>query len=173
MRSHHIPGVALDKPGQLAKLWSRHLPHPRCPAARMFDSSSLKLAHPESPAARYIEWGSGVLPHPNSPAGRGYLWATSGNANDHSTDSELALSRLAIEASLDRHSDSLREILPDTGLRGIYDRQMGLLKETYGFMKSFSIIDPARVLHEVQRQIGWVHCHLQGTLTGSYYTAVG
>jgi hypothetical protein len=173
IRSHHNPGEVLDKPGQLAKLWSRHLPHPRCPAARMFDSSSLRLAHPESPAARYIEWSSGVLPHPNSPAGRSYLWADGRNATDHSTDSELAHSRLAVEASLDKHSDSLRETLPDTGLRAIYDRQMGLLKESYGFMKSFSIIDPARVLHEVQRQIGWVHCHLQGTLTGSYYIAVG
>jgi hypothetical protein len=50
---------------------------------------------------------------------------------------------------------------------------MGLLKESYGFMMSLSIVDPVRVLHEVQRQIGWVHCHLQGTLTGSYETAVG
>jgi hypothetical protein len=50
---------------------------------------------------------------------------------------------------------------------------MRLLKEAYGFMMSFSVIDPVRVLREVQRQIGWVHCHLQGTLTGSYKTAVG
>ena len=34
-------GVVLDRPAKLAKLWSRHLPHPRCPAARTFDSSSL------------------------------------------------------------------------------------------------------------------------------------
>jgi hypothetical protein len=163
----------LDRPDQLAKRWTRHLPHPRCPAARTFDWSFLRLPHPDSPAARYAEWSSGVLPHPNSPAGRGYLWDTGGKGIDHSADVELTNSRLAVEASLDKYSDSLRETLPDTGLQAIYDRQMGLLKEAYGFMMSFSIIDPARVLHEVQRQIGWVHCHLQGTLTGSYEAAVG
>jgi len=139
----------------------------------MFDWSSLRLPHPDSPAARYIEWSSGVLPHPNSPAGRGYLWDTGGNGIDQSADAELTHSRLAVEASLDKLSDSMRETLPDPGLQGIYDRQMGLLKESYGFMMSFSIVDPVQVLHEVQRQIGWVHCHLQGTLTLSYETAVG
>jgi hypothetical protein len=114
-----------------------------------------------------------VFPHPKSPAGRGYLWDTGGKRIDNSADAELRHSRLAVEASLDKHSDKLRETLPDTGLLGIYDRQMGLLKESYRFMMSLSIIDTARVLQEVRRQIGWVHCHLQGTLTGSYEAAVG
>jgi hypothetical protein len=163
----------LDRPAQLAKVWLHRAPHPRCPAARTFDWSSLSLPHPDSPAARYVEWSSGVLPHPNSPAGRGYLWDTGANGADNSADEELTHSRLAVEASLDEHSDSLRNTLPDTGLQAIYDRQMRLLKEAYGFMMSFSVIDPVPVLHEVQRQIGWVHCHLQGTLTKSYETAVG
>ena len=163
----------MHRPGQLAKLWSHPLPHPRCPAARTFDWPSLKLPHPDSPAARYIEWGPGVLPHPNSPLGRGYLWDTGGKGIDNSADAELTHARLTVGASLDKHSESLRETLPDPGLRAIYDRQVGFLKEAYGFMMSFSIVDPVRVLHEVQRQIGWVHCHLQATLTGSYKTAVG
>jgi hypothetical protein len=163
----------LDRLDQLAKLWSRRLPHPRSPAARMFDSSSLRLPHPDSPAARYMEWSSGVLPHPNSPVGRVYVWDSDGEGIDHPADAELTHSRLAVAASLDKHSDSLRETLPDIGLQGIYDRQMGLLKESYGFMMSLSIVDTARVLQEVQRQVGWVHCHLQGTLTGSYVAAVG
>jgi hypothetical protein len=163
----------LDRPVQLAKLWSRHLPHPRCPAARTFDSSSLWLPHPNSPAARHIAWSSGVLPHPNSPAGRGYLRDTGGTRTNHSADAELTQSQLAVETSLDKYSCSLRDTLPDTGLQLIYDRQMGLLMEDWRFMMSFSLVDPVRVLHEVQRQIGWVHCHLEGTLTGSYETAVG
>jgi hypothetical protein len=163
----------LDRPDQFAKKWSRHLPHPRCPAARSFDWSSLGLPHPDSPAARYVEWSAGVLLHPNSPAGRGYRWDTGGKGIDHSADADLTRSRLAVQASLDRHSESLRETLPDAGLQVIYDRQMGLLKEAYGFMMSLSIVDPVRVLHEVQRQIGWVHCQLQGTLTGNYEGAVG
>jgi hypothetical protein len=163
----------LDRPDQLAKKWSRHLPHPRCPAARTFDWSSMRLPHPDSPAARYVEWSSGALPHPNSPAGRGYLWDTAGKGIDHSADAELTQTRLAVEASLDKLSDSLRETLPDTGLQVIHDRQVGLLKEAYGFMMSMSIVDPVRVLREVQRQIGWVHCHLQGTLTSGYEAAVG
>jgi hypothetical protein len=113
------------------------------------------------------------VPHPNSPAGRGYLWDTGANGVDNSAGEELTQSRLAVEASLDKHSDNLRNILPNTGLQAIYDRQMRLLKEAYGFMMSFSVIDPVPVLNEVQRQIGWVHCHLQGTLTKSYETAVG
>jgi hypothetical protein len=163
----------LDKPDQLSKLWSRRLPHPRSPAARTFDSSSLRLAHPDSPAARYIEWSSGFLPHPNSPAGRDCIWVADGKGIDDPADADLAHSRLAVGASLEKHSDNLREALPDIGLRSIYDRQMGPLKESYGFMMSLSIVDTGRVLQEVQRQIGWVHCHLQGTLTGSYEAAVG
>jgi hypothetical protein len=113
------------------------------------------------------------LPHPNSPAGRGYLRDTGGTGFNQSADAELTQSQLAVETSLDKCSCSLRDTLPDTGLQLIYDRQMGLLMEDCRFMMSFSIVDPVRVLHEVQRQIGWVHCHLEGTLTGSYGTAVG
>ena len=50
---------------------------------------------------------------------------------------------------------------------------MGLLMADCRFMLSFSLVDPVRVLQEVQRQTGWVHCHLERTLTGSYKTAVG
>ena len=143
-RDHGSPstqscGGVLDRPDQFAKKWSRHLPHPRCPAARSFDWSSLGLPHPDSPAARYVEWSAGVLLHPNSPAGRGYRWDTGGKGIDHSADADLTRSRLAVQASLDRHSESLRETLPDAGLQVIYDRQMGLLKEAYGFMMSLSI----------------------------------
>jgi hypothetical protein len=112
------------------------------------------------------------LPHPNSPAAKGYLRDTGGDGVGNSASEELTRGRLAVEASLDKHSESLRDTLPDTGLQAIYDRQMRLLKEAYGFMTSFSVIDPATVLHSVQRQIGWVHCHLQNTLTRSYETAV-
>ncbi len=113
------------------------------------------------------------MPHPNSPVGWGHLWDTGGTGINNSADAELTHSQLAVETSLDKCSCSLRDTLPDTGLQLIYDRQMGLLTEASRFMMSFSIVDPVRVLHEVQRQVGWVHCHLEGTLTGSYQTAVG
>jgi hypothetical protein len=75
--------------------------------------------------------------------------------------------------SLDKHCDSLRDVLPDTGLQIIYDRQISLLKEAYTFIRSFAVADPAQMLRNVQRQTGWVHCHLQGALTRSYQIAVG
>ena len=164
-------GVVLDRPAKLAKLWSRHLPHPRCPAARTFDSSSLWLPHPDSPVARYIEWSSGFC-HTQTRQRDGVISGTP--AGRESITPRMRNLRIAgwLLKRVSISFCSLRDTLPDTGLQFIYDRQMGLLKEAYRFMMSFSIVDPVRVLHEVQRQIGWVHCHLQGTLTASYETAV-
>jgi hypothetical protein len=91
---------------------------------------------------------------------------------DHSAEGELTQLRMAAEVSLDKHSVSLREALPDTALQIIYDRQISLLREPYSFMRAFRVVDPAQVLLNVQRQIDWVHCHLRGALTQSYQTAV-
>jgi hypothetical protein len=112
------------------------------------------------------------LSHPDSPSGRGNLWDTERYGTD-SADGELARIRRAAEISLDKHSRSLRDALPDTGLQIIFDRQVSLLKEPYSFMRSFRLIDPAQMLLNVRRQIAWVHCHLQGALTQSYQIAVG
>lgn len=161
----------MDRRDQFSTL--RFLPHPRSPAARTFDWSSLNLPHPDSPAARYVDWTCRVLPHPDSPSGRGYLWGAGRDGIANSADGALRQIRLAVETSLDRHSDRLRDVLPDTGLQIIYDRQISLLTETYTFMRSFAIADPAQMLRNAQRQIGWVHCHLQGALTQSYQIAVG
>jgi hypothetical protein len=149
------------------------VPHPRSPAARTFDWSSQSLLHPDSPAARYLDWVSVDLPHPDSPSGRANRWDTKRNGIDALADGKLTQIRLATEISLDKHSDSLRDALPDTGLQILYDRQVSLLREAYSFMKAFTVTDPARMLLNVQRQIGWVHCHLQGALTQSYRIAVG
>jgi hypothetical protein len=151
----------------------RRVPHPRSPAARTFDWSPLSFPHPDSPAARYVDWGSGILPHPDSPSGRGYLWDRERSGIDDSAGEELTQIRRAAELSLDRHSDALRDTLPDIALQIIYDREISLIKEAYSFTRSFTITDPAQILLKVQRQIGWVHCHLQAALTQSYQIAVG
>jgi hypothetical protein len=151
----------------------RRVPHPRSPAARTFDWSAPGFLHPDSPAARYVDWTSGDLPHPDSPSCRGDLWDIGRNGIDNLPDAELTQLRLAAEISLDKHSGSLRDALPDLGLQVIYDRQISRLKEAYSFTRSFTVTDPARMLLNVQRQIDWVHCHLRGTLTQSYQTAVG
>jgi hypothetical protein len=112
------------------------------------------------------------LPHPDSPSSRGNLWDTGRSGIDNSAEGTLRDLRLAAEISLDKHSGTLRDALPDTGLQIIYDRQISLLKEAYSFMRSFTVTDPAQMLRNVQRQIDWVHCHLRGTLTQTYQIAV-
>jgi hypothetical protein len=77
-----------------------------------------------------------------------------------------------VAASLDKHADKLRDALPDPGLQAVYDRQITDLKMLFGFTRSFTVVDSALVLCDVKRQIDWVHCHLQGTLSKSYETAV-
>jgi hypothetical protein len=149
------------------------VPHPRSPAARTFDWSAPGFLHPDSPAARYVDWTSGDFPHPDSPSCRGDLWDTGRNGIDNLPDAELTQLRLATEISLDKHSGSLRDALPDLGLQIIYDRQMSLLKEAYSFTRSFTVTDPARMFLNVKGQIDWAHCHLQGALTQSYQIAVG
>jgi hypothetical protein len=159
--------VLLAGPAQLSRMRGHGVPHPRCPAARTFDWSSLNLPHPDSPAARYFEWTSSILPHPDSPSARGYLWGTGSNGVDHSADRE----QQAVTTSLDEHADNLRDALPDPGLQAIYDRQISALKMPFGFTRP-TIVDRALVLRDVKRQIDWVHCHLQSTLSKSYETAV-
>jgi hypothetical protein len=163
--------VVLRKVNDLSRPGFR-VPHPRSPAARTSDWSDLGLLHPDSPAARYVDWASGELPHPDSPRSRRNFWDIAGNGIDHSAEGELTQLRLAAEVSLDKHSGSLRDALPDTALQIIYDQQISLLKEPYNFMRSFRMVDPAQVLLNVQRQIDWVHCHLRGALTQRYQTAV-
>jgi hypothetical protein len=75
-----------------------------------------------------------------------------------------------VTTSLDKHADNLRDALPDPGLQAIYDRQISALKMPFGFTRP-TIVDPALVLRDVKRQIDWVHCHLQSTLSKSYETA--
>ena len=164
--------MVLRKVNHLSRPGFHRVPHPRSPAARTSDWSALSLLHPDSPAARYVDWTSGDLPHPDSPSSRGNFWDTTRNRIDNSAEGELTQLRLAAEISLDRHSRTLREALPDTALQIIYDRQISLLKEPYSFMRSFRLVDPAQVLLNVQRQIEWVHCHLRGALTQSYQIAV-
>jgi hypothetical protein len=77
-----------------------------------------------------------------------------------------------VAASLDKTADNLRDALPDPGLQAIYDRQMSALKMPSGFTRSFTAVDRAMVLRDVKRQIDWVHCHLQATLSNGYETAV-
>lgn len=164
--------MVLRKLDHLSRPGFHRVPHPRSPAARTSDWCALGVLHPDSPAARYVDWASGALPHPDSPQSRRNFWDTAGNGIDHSAEGELTQLRLAAEVSLDKHSGSLRDALPDTALQIIYDRQISLLKEPYSFMRSFRMVDPAQVLLHVQRQIDWVHCHLQGALTQRYQTAV-
>jgi hypothetical protein len=111
--------------------------------------------------------------HPNSPSGRANGSGTKQNGIDASADERLTPIRVAAEISLDKHSDSLRDALPETGLQILYDREVSLLREAYGFMKAFTVTDPTQMVLNVQRHIGWVHCHLQGALTQSYRIAVG
>jgi hypothetical protein len=122
--------VVLRKVNDLSRPGFR-VAHPRSPAARTSDWSALGLLHPDSPAARYVDWTSGDLPHPDSPWSRRNLWDTAGNGIDHSAEGELKQLRRAAEISLDRHSGSLRDALPDTALQIIYDQQISLLKEPY------------------------------------------
>lgn len=165
--------MVLRRLDHLSRSGPHRVPHPRSPAARTCDWSAPGLLHPDSPAARYVDWTSGDLPHPDSPSSRGNLWDTGRNGIDNSAEGELTQLRVAAEISLDKHSGTLRDALPDTGLQIIYDRQISLLREAYSFMRSFTVTDPAQMLLNAQRQIDWVHCHLRGTLTQNYQIAVG
>ena len=91
----------------------------------------------------------------------------SASAND-----ELARTHQAVEISLERYSDALRDALPDYDLQVTYEGRISLLKEKYGITTSLTVIDPIQLLKNVQAQIEWVHCHLQGTLAKSYEVAV-
>ncbi len=165
--------MVLRKVDHLSRTGFHRVPHPRSPAARTSDWSVLGLLHPDSPAARYVDWTSLDLPHPDSPSSRRNLWDTAGNGIDHSAEGELTQLRLAAEISLQKHSESLRDALPDTALQIMYDRQISILREPYTFMRSFRVVDPAQMLLNVQRQIDWIHCHLRGAFTQSYQIAVG
>ncbi len=165
--------MVLRRPHHLSRSGFDRVPHPRSPVARTFDWSSSNLLHPDSPAARYVDWTSGDLPHPDSPSARRTLWDTRRKGIDEWGDGELENLRLGVEISLDKHSDTLRDALPDTGLQIIYDRQVSRLKGAYSFTRLSKVIDPAQVVLGVRRQIDWVHCHLQGVLTESYQIAVG
>jgi hypothetical protein len=107
------------------------------------------------------------VPHPDSPSGRRCLWDT-----DNPAGEELTQIRLAAEISLEKHSDRMRDALPDIGLQIIYDREISLFKEAYAFTTSFTVTDAALILAKVQRRIDWVHCHLQSVLTQRYRIAV-
>jgi hypothetical protein len=164
----------MDKPPQPLKFRPRLVPHPRSPAARFLDWSSVGLPHPDSPAARHYAWVSLIdSPHPNSPSGRELHWVSRTTGSEQTKSEELKRAIAELDAGIATHSNNLRDALPDQALRELYDRQVGILKGSYDFAKALAItgIAPTHVMQSVQRQMDWVHCHLHGTLTNSYEIA--
>jgi hypothetical protein len=137
-------------------------------------------AHPDSPAG-----GSGPgfsrspgsaehswfpLPHPDSPAGRYIHWQTEFWALEQRERDEIARHAEELETSLARHSDKLRESIPDGHLRTLYDRQVGRTKGTCDFAKSLisTGVDATLLLQKLTNPVGWLDQDLHRKLHQGY-----
>jgi hypothetical protein len=75
-----------------------------------------------------------------------------------------------LESSLAKHSDELRESIPNDYLRTLYDRQVGRTKGTYGFARSLigTGVDAALLLQKLATPVGWFDPDLQRKLQQGY-----
>jgi hypothetical protein len=136
------------------------VPHPNSPAGRKFDWSPLGLPHPDSPAGRTFDWSSLGVPHPDSPAGRTLDWQSELIGIKRSVGQDLVYQMNEMERLLAKLSDSLREALPDTSLRVIYDRRMGFIRQTYGTgQPAGSGGDPTALVQHLESQMDWVEAY--------------
>jgi hypothetical protein len=137
-------------------------------------------AHPNSPAG-----GSGTgfsrtpgstgyswspLPDPNSPAGRFIHLQTEIWALEQRERDEIARHVEELETSLAKHSDNLRQSIPDGYLRTLYDRQVGRTKGTYDFAKSLisTGVDATLLLQKLTSPVGWLDPDVQRKLQHGY-----
>jgi hypothetical protein len=147
--------------------WISNIPHPRSPAGRGFDWSSIGLPHPLSRAGWVFDWLHHGLRHPDSPAGRN----TSLNEHvsrlqgAHPEEEGLKQTCDDVEKFLEECSSKLRAALPDESLRTLYDYRIVSLERAYSSAKVSSTADDAvaSLLHRLENQIDWFRAKMQPT----------
>jgi hypothetical protein len=146
------------------------VPHPDSPAGRQFNWASSPVPHPESASGQRFGWSALDLPHPSSPVAKQIGW---GNQKRD----KLAVWVAELEDAVATASANLRNSIPDTSLRALYDRLMLRIKSTYVPASSLGTTseDGAVLVEKLGRPVLWFDPDLQRNLqdTAGFVLAAG